>query len=76
MESSWIGVGEEVFLTRNGEVVHSDENEQGDRYVFLEVPHVMDKWVHVECSVDWENYGLCLISKVVLNADISNQMWN
>lgn len=59
MESSWIGVGEEVFLTQNGEVVHSEESNQGDRYVFLEVPYVMDKWVHVDCNVDWENYGLC-----------------
>ena len=75
MESSWIGVGEEVFLTQDGDVVHHGENEQGDRYVFLEVPYVMDKWVHVDCNVDWENYGLCSSHptlKAVRNADISN----
>jgi len=59
MESHWTGTGREVFLTKDGDITSTEESSEMDKYMCLEVPYVMDKWVHVECKVQRGHHGWC-----------------
>ncbi|KAF8425935.1 hypothetical protein EV426DRAFT_662276 [Tirmania nivea] len=58
MESHWTGTGGEVFLTEDGEITSTEESDGMDKYLCLEIPYVMDKWVHVECKVQRGYHGI------------------
>lgn len=76
MESHWIGTGEEVYLTEDGEITSPEGLGRMDKYLCLEVPYVMDKWVHIECKVQRSNHGLFpgKFSEYMHNANMRKQV--
>jgi len=75
MESHWTGTGREVFLTEDGDIISTEESEGMEKYLCLEVPYVMDKWVHVECKVQHGYHGWCpsKLCQVMTAVNVSNR---
>ncbi|KAF8473328.1 hypothetical protein BDZ91DRAFT_790106 [Kalaharituber pfeilii] len=67
MESSWIGKSKVVLMNQDGEIIECEEGSEGNKsgearsdmhsvetYECLEVPYVLDRWVCVDCKINWE----------------------